>query len=78
MSVAYASANAGHGRFASCGDSLQIYREALESTSEHPLFSLEASSKVSNLNSVKWHPRDGSILATGGDDGNVHIWRFGA
>jgi WD40 repeat protein len=77
MSVSYAPAKAGHGRFASCGDALQIYREVLESTSEHPLFALEASSERMNLNAVRWHPRDGSMLATAGDDGKVRIWAYG-
>jgi WD40 repeat protein len=77
LSVAYAPAKAGHGRFASCGDSLQIYREALESTSDHPLFALEASSPRMNLNCVQWHPRDGSLLATAGDDGRVRVWKYG-
>ena len=77
LSVSYSPAKAGHGRFASCGDVLQIYRESLESTSEHPLFALEKSSTRINLNAVKWHPRDGSVLATAGDDGSVRIWTYG-
>lgn len=76
-SVSYAPVKAGHGRFASCGDTLQIYREVFESTSDHPLFVLEASSTRMNLNAVRWHPRDGSMLATAGDDGRVRIWSYG-
>lgn len=77
MSVSYSPVKAGHGRFASCGDVLQIYREALESTSEHPLFAVEKSSARINLNAVMWHPRDGSVLATAGEDGSVRIWKYG-
>ena len=77
LGVSYAPAKAGHGRFASCGDALQIYKEPIESTSDHPLFSLEISSERLRVNSTQWHPRDGSVLATAGDDGCVRVWTYG-
>mmetsp|Transcript_482 Transcript_482/g.717 ORF Transcript_482/g.717 Transcript_482/m.717 type:complete len:398 (+) Transcript_482:86-1279(+) len=78
MSISYSSARTGHGRFASCGDSLKIYREAAESTSDHPLIGVHTESKQMDLNTVQWHPYNGSILATGGYDGCVRIWKYGS
>ena len=71
---------AGHGRLLSCGgdDRIQIYREAMGSTSDRPLFSLEVSidGQHGDINDVCWHPWDGSIVASAGDDGVVRIWRY--
>ena len=78
--VDYAPAKAGHGRLASCGadNRIQIFREAMDSTSDRPLFSLDASTYVpeGDVNCVKWHPINGSLLASAGDDGCVRIWNF--
>jgi len=78
-SVSYASVKCGHGRLASGGaDSrINVYREARGSTSDHPLFELEASAGTpSDVNCVCWHPCDGTVIASTGDDGAVRIWRY--
>ena len=79
-SVDYAPARAGHGRIASAGgdNKIQIYREAMESSSDQPLFSLDVAvtTKHGDVNCVCWHPHDGSILASTGDDGTVRIWKY--
>jgi WD40 repeat protein len=78
--VNYAPAKAGHGRVVSSGadNRIQIYREAMGSSSDHPLFSVEVSIETphGDVNSVCWHPTDGSILCSAGDDGCVRLWRF--
>jgi hypothetical protein len=79
-SVDYAHARAGHGRVVSAGgdNRIQIYREAIGSTSDKPLFSLDAAQETHNgdINCVCWHPWDGSILCTADDDGLIRIWYF--
>jgi len=30
-----------------------------------------------DVNSVAWHPTDPALLASGGDDGCVRLWRLG-
>ena len=79
-SIDYAPAKAGHGRLVSAGadNRIQIYREAMGSTSDKPLFSLETCIETAHgdVNCVCWHPWDGSILCSAGDDGAVRLWRF--
>lgn len=79
-SVDYASARCGHGRVVSGGadNRIQVYREARESKTDKPLFFLDASVKSphGDVNCVCWHPWDGSILASAGDDGAVRLWRY--
>lgn len=79
-SIDYAPSRAGHGRLASSGadNRIQIYREVNGSTSDKPLFALEVTVETSHgdVNCVCWHPRDGSILCSAGDDGTVRLWRF--
>ena len=79
-SIDYAPTRAGHGRVASAGadNRIQVYREVSGSTSDQPLFALDASIETSHgdVNCVCWHPRDGSILCSAGDDGTVRLWRF--
>ncbi|KAG7344551.1 WD40 repeat-containing protein [Nitzschia inconspicua] len=76
----YAPARAGHGRIASSGgdNRIQIYREVRASTSDKPLFDLDVAVDTNHgdVNCVCWHPRDGSILCSAGDDGTVRLWRF--
>jgi len=78
--IDYAPARAGHGRMVSSGgdNRIQIYREVSGSTSDKPLFTLEVAVDTNHgdVNCVCWHPRDGSILCSAGDDGTVRLWRF--
>lgn len=79
-SVHCAPSRAGHGRIASGGadDCINIYRE-VGGTSDAPLFAVDTSADGAHngdVNCVRWHPRDGSILASTGDDGTVRIWRY--
>jgi WD40 repeat protein len=79
-SIDYAPARAGHGRLVSSGadNRIQIYREVTGSTSDKPLFTLEVGVETTHgdVNCVCWHPRDGSLLCSAGDDGAVRLWRF--
>jgi len=80
-SVDYAPARAGHGRVVSGGSDnrIQIYREIIVgATSDKPLFTIDVGVDTSHgdVNCVCWHPHDGSILCSAGDDGTVRIWRY--
>ncbi|MGK3738129.1 MAG: WD40 repeat protein [Bacillariaceae sp.] len=80
-SIDYAPARAGHGRVVSAGNDnrIQIYREiGVGSTSDKPLFTIDVAVDTNHgdVNCVCWHPQDGSILCSAGDDGTVRIWRF--
>jgi WD40 repeat protein len=79
-SVSYAPTKAGHGRLASGGgdDRIQIYREVGGSTSDQPLFALEVAIETGHgdVNCVCWHPFDGSIMCSAGDDGSVRLWQY--
>mmetsp|Transcript_14479 Transcript_14479/g.17608 ORF Transcript_14479/g.17608 Transcript_14479/m.17608 type:complete len:475 (+) Transcript_14479:169-1593(+) len=75
-----APSRAGHGRIASGGgdDTINIYRE-IDSSPDAPLFTLDTSVKKAHngdINCIRWHPLDGTLLASGGDDGLVKIWKF--
>ena len=82
FSVDYAPARAGHGRIASGGgdNRIQIYREVMGSSSDQPLFAVDASvsTEHGDVNHVCWHPLDGSLLASAGDDGAVRLWKYKA
>lgn len=90
-SVHCAPSVAGHGRIASCGadNVLRILRE--EVPSPHPTavggdghdggptFVVDAQvlgAHDGDVNCVRWHPRDGTRLASVGDDGAVKVWRY--
>lgn len=79
-SVDYAPARAGHGRIVSAGgdNRIQVYREAHGSSSDHPLFSLDVAVATTqeDINCVRWHPHNGSVLASAGDDGTVRLWKY--
>ena len=81
-SIDYAPARAGHGRVVSGGSDsrIQIYREivAAAATSDKPLFTMDVAVDTNHgdVNCVCWHPQDGSILCSAGDDGTVRIWRY--
>ena len=77
------SARAGHCRIASVGadDALNIYREVTGTgtTSDAPLFEIDIAipqAHSGDINCVRWNPRDGSVIATAGDDGVVRIWCY--
>jgi WD40 repeat protein len=84
-----APSKAGHGRVVSGGgdDSIHIYREEVMNNtngddmdaSDSPLFTIDASvnrAHDGDVNCVRWHPLDGTLLASVGDDGLVKIWKF--
>ena len=80
-SIDYAPARAGHGRMVSGGSDnrIQVYREIIAgATSDKPLFAVDAAVDTTHgdVNCVCWHPKDGSILCSAGDDGTVRIWRY--
>ena len=82
--VDYAPAKVGHGRIASGGADhrVQVYREVMDTNNKYnpdqPRFVVDAcaSTRGGDVNCVSWHPWDGSVLASAGDDGNVRIWRY--
>ncbi|GKZ01456.1 hypothetical protein MPSEU_001096200 [Mayamaea pseudoterrestris] len=79
-SVSYAPARCGHGRIASGGGDGQInvYRETLQSMPDEPKFVMDVSVATGHgdVNHVCWHPWDGSLLTSVGDDGAVRLWKY--
>uniref|UniRef100_A0A7S4I437 Probable cytosolic iron-sulfur protein assembly protein CIAO1 homolog n=1 Tax=Odontella aurita TaxID=265563 RepID=A0A7S4I437_9STRA len=81
-SVHCSPSRAGHGRIASGGadDCINVYCE-VGGSSDTPQFALDATAPGAHsgdVNCVRWHPRDGSILSSAGDDGLVKVWRYKA
>ena len=79
-SIDYAPAKAGHGRIVSGGadNRIQVYREASSSPTDQPLFSIDTvlDTTHGDVNCVRWHPWDGTILCSAGDDGSVKLWNY--
>ena len=49
------------------------------SSSEAPVFCLDASKEMAHdgdVNCIQWHPYNGAILASAGDDGVIKIWNY--
>jgi len=73
---------AAHGVIASAGadNSIKLFREAADgSTTDAPSFELAGSAEDAHrgdVNCVRWHPKESTLLASAGDDGAVRLWRF--
>lgn len=79
-SVDCAPSLAGHGRIVSGGgdNCINIYRE-VGGSPDAPLFTIDVSAKMAHegdVNCVRWHPTDGRVVASAGDDGFVKIWNY--
>jgi WD40 repeat protein len=79
-SVDCAPSRAGHGRIVSGGadNCINIYRE-VGGTSDAPLFTLDTNQPMAHdgdVNCVCWHPTNGRILISAGDDGVAKIWSY--
>lgn len=79
-SVDCAPSKAGHGRIVSAGadNCINIYRE-VGGSSDSPLFTKDARKEMAHdgdVNCVIWHPTNGRMLASAGDDGYIKIWKY--
>jgi WD40 repeat protein len=75
------------GRLASGGadDTIRVFCETTDSgrggdaPMGAPTFEQEAvapSAHAGDVNCVRWHPRQGGVLASAGDDGVVRVWEL--
>ena len=83
MCVHCAPSRAGHGRIATSGsdNAISIFREVGGATSDAPKFALDAfvdGAHSGDVNCVRWHPTNGSVLVSAGDDGAVRLWGYKA
>lgn len=83
MCVHCAPSRAGHGRIATSGsdNAISIFREVGGGTSDAPKFALDAfvdGAHSGDVNCVRWHPTNGSVLVSAGDDGAVRLWGYKA
>jgi len=56
-----------------------VFTEAATEEGAAPRLRLAAQRRQAHptdVNSVRWHPRDASLLASAGDDGTVRLWRL--
>ena len=77
-----------HGVFHGCtgsGDnSICVFEEEQTASSDvnpqqKPSFQLsvkELDAHPTDVNCVRWHPKDPSLLASAGDDGCIRLWRY--
>jgi WD40 repeat protein len=62
-------------------DSITLFKEDHEGDScpkvqNFQITAKQADAHANDVNCVQWNPSDGSLLASGSDDGTVKIWKF--
>ncbi len=65
-------------------NSICIFEEQASSSADidvqqKPSFHLSVQQRdahATDINCVRWHPNDPTVLASAGDDGNLKLWRY--